>query len=54
MHLWPQISRQKLDQSVHIGGVFKLSEPADSKTDLGFENCPRIEGVIEQNKIQRT
>ena len=31
-----------------------MSEPADSKTDPGFENCPRFEGVIEQNKIQRT
>ena len=32
----------------------KLSEPADSKTDPGFENCPRFEGVIVQNKLQRT
>ena len=32
----------------------KLSEPADSKTDPGFENSPRFEGVTEQNKIQRT
>ena len=32
----------------------KLSEPADSKTDPGFENRPRFEGVIGQNKIQRT
>ena len=32
----------------------KLSEPADSKTDPGFENSPRFEGVTEQNKIQQT
>ena len=54
MHLWPQISRQKLAQSVHIGGVLKLSEPTDFETDPGFENCQRFEGVIEQNKIQQT
>ena len=32
----------------------KLSEPADSKTDPGFENSPRFKGVTEQNKIQQT
>ena len=32
----------------------KLSEPADFKTDPGFENCPRFVGVIEQNKLQQT
>ena len=32
----------------------KLSGPADSKTDTGFEICPRFVGVIGQNKIQRT
>ena len=32
-------------------GVLKLSEPADFKTDPGFENCPRLVGVIEENKI---
>ena len=32
----------------------KLSGPADSKTDTGFEICPRSVGVIGQNKIQRT
>ena len=40
------------NQIAQVGGVLKLSEPADSKTDPGFENCPRFEGVIEQNKIQ--
>ena len=30
--------------------VLKLSEPADSKSDTGFKNYPRFEGVIEQNK----
>ena len=44
----------KLDQIAQVGGVLKLSEPADSKTDPGFENRPRFEGVIEQNKIKRT
>ena len=34
-----------------VGGVLKLSEPADSKTDPGLENCPTFEGVIGQNKI---
>ena len=32
----------------------KLSGPADSLTDTGFEIFPRFEGVIGQNKIQRT
>ena len=31
-----------------------MSEPADSKTDPGFENSPRFVGVIGQNKIQQT
>ena len=31
--------------------VLKLSEPADSKTDPGLENCPTFEGEIGQNKI---
>ena len=35
----------KLDQIAQVGGVLKLSEPADSKTDPGFENCLRFEGV---------
>ena len=48
------ISQPKLGQIVHVGGVLKLSEPADFKTDPGFENSPRFEGVTEQNKIQRT
>ena len=43
-----------IGQIAHLGGVLKLSEPADSKTDPGFENSPRFEGVTEQNKIQRT
>ena len=40
-----------LSQIAHVGGVLKLSEPADFITDPGFENCPRFVGVIEQNKI---
>ena len=31
-----------------------MSEPTDFQTDPGLENCPRFEGVIGQNKIQRT
>ena len=41
----------KLGQIGHVGGVLKLSEPANFKTDPGFENWPRFVGVIEQNKI---
>ena len=48
------MSQPKLGQIVHIGGVLKLSEPADFKTDPGFENCPRFVGVIEQNKISNS
>ena len=40
------------NQIAQVGGVLKLSEPADSKTDPGFENSPRFEGVTEQKKIQ--
>ena len=49
--LQPQISQPKLGQIAHVGGVLKLSEPADFKTDPGFDNYPRFVGVIEQNKI---
>ena len=45
-----QISQPKLGQITHVGGVLKLSEPAEFNTDPGFENCPRFVGVIEQNK----
>ena len=41
-------------QNAHVGGVLETSGPADSKTDTGFEICPRFWGVIGQNKIQRT
>ena len=54
MYLKPKISLPKLNQIAQVGGVLKLSEPADSKTDPGFKNHPRFEGVIGQNKIQRT
>ena len=54
MYLQPQISQPKLDQIAQVGIVLKLSEPANFKTDHGDENCPRFEGVIEQNKIQQT
>ena len=49
-----QISQPKLGQIAHVGGVLKLSEPADSKTYPGFKNRTRFEGVIGQNKIQQT
>ena len=49
--LQPQISQPKLRQITYVGGVFKLSEPADFKTDPSFENCLRFVGVINQNKI---
>ena len=39
---------------VHVGGVLKMSGPADFKSVPGFENEPRFVGVIEQNKIQQT
>ena len=51
MCLQPHISQPKLGQIGHVGGVLKLSEPADSKADPGLENCPTFEGVIGQNKI---
>ena len=51
MCLEPQISQPKLGQIEHVGGVLKLPEPADFKTDPGFENCPRFVGVKEQKKI---
>ena len=51
MCLWPKISLPKLGQIEHVGGVLKMSEQADFKTDTGFENCPRFVGVIDQNKI---
>ena len=54
MCLWPKISPPKLGQIEHVGGVLKLPGPADSKTDTGFEICPRFVGVTGQNKIQRT
>ena len=40
------MSQPKLGQIGHVGGVLKLSGPADSKTDTGFEICPRFVGVI--------
>ena len=45
------VNRTIFGQIVHVGGVLKLLEPADFKTDPGFDNCPRFVGVIEQNKI---
>ena len=49
-----RISQPKLGQIVHVGGVLKSLEPADSKTDPGFDNCPRFVGVIKQNKISNS
>ena len=54
MCLLPPLSQPKLGPIGHVGVVLKLSGPADSKTDTGFEICPRFWGVIGQNKIQRT
>ena len=48
------MSEPKLGQIGHVGGVLRFSEPADSKTDPGFKNLTRFEGVLGQNKIQRT
>ena len=45
------MSQPKLGQIVHVGGVLKMSEPADFKTDPSLKNCQRFVGVIEQNKI---
>ena len=45
------MSEPKLGQIGHVGGVSKLSGPADSKTDPGFENRTRFEGVIGQNLL---
>ena len=45
------MSLPKLDQIAQVGGVLQLLEPADSKTNTGFENCPRFKGVIGQNKL---
>jgi len=42
----------KRSQIEHIGSVLKLSEPAISKTDPGFENCPRFVEVSDH--IKRT
>ena len=46
MYLYLQISWPKIYQIAQIGGVLRMSEPADSKTDPGFENCPRVEGNL--------
>ena len=45
---------KNLGQIAFVRGVLKLSGPADSKTDTGFEICPRFVGVIGQNQIQQT
>ena len=49
--LFCSITPTNLGQFEHAGGVSKLSEPADFKTDPGIENWPRFVGVIEQNKV---
>ena len=54
MCLQPQVSPPKLGQIGHLGGVLKMSGPADSKSVPGFENWPRFAWVIEQNKISQT
>ena len=38
----------------HVGGVLKMSGPADFKSVPGFDNWPRFIGVIEQNKISNS
>ena len=45
-------SNIKLGHIAYVGGVLKLSEPADFKTDSGFENCLIFVGVIEENNEQ--
>ena len=54
MCLKPQISQPKLSQIGHVGGVLKMSGPADFKYVPGFENRPEFVGVIVENKIQQT
>ena len=46
-------SQPKIGKFSHVGGVLKLSEPGNFKTEPGFENCPRFVGVIEQNKYNK-
>ena len=53
MCLSPQIYQPKLGQIAHVGGVLKMSGPADFKSVPGFENQPRFV-VVEKNKIQQT
>ena len=50
MCLEPQISQPKLGQIGHVGGVLKMSGPADSKSVHGFDTWPRFVGVIEQKQ----
>ena len=41
------VKKPKLGQIDIEWGALKLSEPADFRTDPGFENCPRFVWVIE-------
>ena len=49
--LWPWLTQAILGQIQLSGTVLESSGRADSKTVPGFDNWPKIEGVIEQNKI---
>ena len=45
------MSQPKLGQIGHIGGVLKMSGPAEFKSVPGFENLLIFVEVIKQNKI---
>ena len=40
------MSKPKLGQIAHVGGVLKTSGPADFRSGPGFDNWPRFVGVI--------
>ena len=52
--LWPWFTQPNLGQIQLPGGVLESSGQADSKTVPGFDDWPRFEGVIEQNKISHS
>ena len=49
--LWPWLTQAILGQIQLSGTVLESSGQADLKTVPGFDNWPKFEGVIEQNKI---
>ena len=46
-------SQPKLGQVAHVGGVLKMSRPADFKSVPGFENQPRFDLSNRAKKIQQ-